>query len=481
MRASALFATEFHADVSNAALTDALIAGDVAGDIRDWCAFQLATLSSVTGRPEPARAALLALRRQDTTGDPLHIAVTAHLDVVGRSREIHARLTKAAVRILKTPGSSHPYELNWLADAAWQIDETVLADRLLATVLRGTDRGEGAHLPYCWGLRAALLTAEGRWQELHEFVGARLPGLEKEGMGHLATVLKSQLLLVCAYQGHRDQGHALLREIRQWAQTSGSTHHLRLAAYAAHLLAQEEDEPTAVREEVWPGTNDGARDLITRRSHVDAIHAALARNDVAGAHAHHDQAVRGGLASFSPTRTLLMRHGQALLSAHTDECDTADLFNRAQVAAPASPRPFDRARLALDHGTWLRRRRSFSAAHTYLRSAHGDFTRLGAHPWQSRARAELRAIGVSAPGEAAGPAADGMSSLSAHEERIVRLAARGLSNREIADRLVISPRTVASHLYKVFPRLGISSRRELGRALRDSAEPSRDPSWWSIW
>ncbi|KMS86564.1 MULTISPECIES: helix-turn-helix transcriptional regulator [Streptomyces] len=96
------------------------------------------------------------------------------------------------------------------------------------------------------------------------------------------------------------------------------------------------------------------------------------------------------------------------------------------------------------------------------------FTRLGATPWQESARAALRAVGVSLPGPGAVPHRDpGRSALTAHELRIVRRAARGLSDQEIADQLAVSPRTVASHLYKVFPRLGISSRRELDRASQE--------------
>ncbi|MFH8535008.1 AAA family ATPase [Streptomyces tendae] len=469
VRASALFDTEFHADASGSALARALAeAPAAAGDVQDWATFQLATLSSVTGLPEPAHTALLALRRRGTTNDPLRLAVIASLDAVGRAPEIRAGLAVAVGRLLKTPGS-HPYELTWLADAAWRIDETAMASRLLAIALRGPDRGGGAHLPHCWVLRAAMLTAGGRWQELHEFVAARLPGLEAEGLHQQAMALKTQLLLVCAYQGRRERGDELLREVRQWAQDHGCAHYLRLAGYAAHLLAQDDGGPIAVGEDSWPTGDDRVASLV-RHSHVDAVRTALARNDVAAARAHHESAVRDGLASFSAEMALLVHHGQALLSAHTDEPGTAGLFDAAQAAARASARPFDRARLALDHGAWLRRRRSFSAARTYLRSAHDDFTRLGALPWQSRARAELRAIGVSPRGEHAPRAAVGVSSLSAHEERIVRLAALGLSNREIGDRLVISPRTVASHLYKVFPRLGVSSRRELARALRDTVE-----------
>ncbi|CAM5714535.1 Transcriptional regulator OS=Streptomyces fumanus OX=67302 GN=GCM10018772_40860 PE=4 SV=1 [Streptomyces fumanus] len=105
-----------------------------------------------------------------------------------------------------------------------------------------------------------------------------------------------------------------------------------------------------------------------------------------------------------------------------------------------------------------------AAARTRLRAAYETFGRLGAAPWQEQARTELRAIGAPPPGTARTATASGRA-LSAHERRIVRLAASGLSNREIAERLLVSPRTVASHLYKVFPRLGISSRRELRDAL----------------
>ncbi|WUN28564.1 helix-turn-helix transcriptional regulator [Streptomyces sp. NBC_00316] len=82
------------------------------------------------------------------------------------------------------------------------------------------------------------------------------------------------------------------------------------------------------------------------------------------------------------------------------------------------------------------------------------------------ALAELRAISVSARETGAGAVqSPGAAFLSAQERRIAHLAAQGLSNRQIADRLFISPRTVGSHLYKVYPRLGVSSRRELMHAL----------------
>jgi len=95
------------------------------------------------------------------------------------------------------------------------------------------------------------------------------------------------------------------------------------------------------------------------------------------------------------------------------------------------------------------------------------FDRLGAIPWTDRANQELRAAGEDVP--SAGHRADPLSQLTAQELQVVRLAATGATNREIAGQLFLSPRTVGYHLYKAYPKLGVSSRRALASApwLRD--------------
>jgi DNA-binding CsgD family transcriptional regulator len=85
------------------------------------------------------------------------------------------------------------------------------------------------------------------------------------------------------------------------------------------------------------------------------------------------------------------------------------------------------------------------------------FRRLQARASARRAEAELRACGVGAP--VAGP--DALSQLTPQQRQIVTLASRGLTNREIADRLFLSPHTVSSHLYRSFPKLGITARHQL--------------------
>jgi DNA-binding NarL/FixJ family response regulator len=96
-----------------------------------------------------------------------------------------------------------------------------------------------------------------------------------------------------------------------------------------------------------------------------------------------------------------------------------------------------------------------------LRAARDLFDALGAVPWSDRARGELRAAGeVSAP-----RTVTTLDSLTPQELQIAELAAAGYTNREIGARLYLSHRTVSSHLYKLFPKLGVTSRARLREAL----------------
>ncbi|MEU1729281.1 AAA family ATPase [Nonomuraea sp. NPDC005692] len=123
-------------------------------------------------------------------------------------------------------------------------------------------------------------------------------------------------------------------------------------------------------------------------------------------------------------------------------------------------RPFERARTELLYGEWLRRERHKAEARTHLREALERFERLGAAPWAEHARAELRAAGESSVPTAT---ADAAAQLTPQELQVVRLAATGATNKEIAARLFLSPKTVGHHLYRAFPKLGVSTRTELAR------------------
>jgi DNA-binding NarL/FixJ family response regulator len=130
--------------------------------------------------------------------------------------------------------------------------------------------------------------------------------------------------------------------------------------------------------------------------------------------------------------------------------------------------PFERAQALLDYGEWLRRRRRILEARPMLTAANEVFGRLGARPWLKRAQGELRAAGVDS--EPVAP--DALAALTPQQQQIIRLAARGLTNREIGERLFVSPRTVGSHLYRIFPILGISSRAQLRDVVDGFTRPS---------
>jgi DNA-binding CsgD family transcriptional regulator/tetratricopeptide (TPR) repeat protein len=121
--------------------------------------------------------------------------------------------------------------------------------------------------------------------------------------------------------------------------------------------------------------------------------------------------------------------------------------------------PFERAQLRLELGEWLRRRRRINEAKPVLSAAFAAFRALRARPWELRAEAELRACGIAVGESPADPA--GLRELTPQQRQIIRLAATGLSNREIAQRLFLSPRTVSSHLYRSFPKLGVAGRHQL--------------------
>lgn len=169
----------------------------------------------------------------------------------------------------------------------------------------------------------------------------------------------------------------------------------------------------------------------------------------------------GGAGLLGPRRSALVHLGRALL-APSDEAESH--FTHALKSPALARRPLEQAHASLAYGEWLRRRRRIVEARPHLVAARDVFRRLGAKPATTRADAELRAAG--APASPLEP--DVLDALTPQQQQIARLAARGMTNRQIAERLFLSPRTVSSHLYRAFPKLGVSVRSQL----RDVVEAS---------
>jgi len=130
-------------------------------------------------------------------------------------------------------------------------------------------------------------------------------------------------------------------------------------------------------------------------------------------------------------------------------CSAEPLFFEALAGHDGDGRPFEEARTHLNYGEWLRRNRRRADGREQLLSAARVFARLGARPWQARAEGELRAAGAAAP---ALMGDDQLARLTPQEVQVVKLAATGASNKQIAARLLLSPRTVGYHLYKSLPQ-----------------------------
>ena len=176
--------------------------------------------------------------------------------------------------------------------------------------------------------------------------------------------------------------------------------------------------------------------------------------------------VRDALATWEARAASLPagRRRLAAMRALLAEGDEATALFEEALADPDGSRPFDRARVQLQFGRHLRRQGRRVAAREQLRAALEGFEALGAEPWAEQARAELRASGETARRRVP-EAAD---ALTPQERQIARLVAQGLTNKEVAAQLFLSPRTIDAHLRGVFAKLGIDSRR----ALRDIPIPT---------
>lgn len=143
------------------------------------------------------------------------------------------------------------------------------------------------------------------------------------------------------------------------------------------------------------------------------------------------------------------------------EGDVAGAIAQTDVVGQPSAavwRRLDRARALLVRGTILRRARSPREAAAALDEAASIFESIGAQAWLERVAAETGRLGLRRPGTDA---------LTPSERQVAELAASGMTNREVAERLYLSPKTVEAHLARAYAKLGIRSRAELGRLMAD--------------
>jgi len=433
-----------------------------------WGALGLAsTVAYQTGTQADRHAVLHALELLDspTTGEradrvgELRIWARASTEPFQNRADMVPRLHRIAEGTVSDPTT--------LGAAAWVLDETELAIRLLREVLSWLDasgvRGRsGAALTV---LQWACLDS-GRWDEA--LAAAREAG-EVAAAYLTETVAASADLgaaTVLALRGHHDQvqprlasAFGTVNPAEYHAFAARARHAAGLAALAdgeyitayAQLSQLFDGEGTPLHHHVsYLGIADFAAAAVRAERYLEArtvVERAMARVDPAP----------------GPRLDQLAARARGLVA---EPADAGDHFEPALSGPAGEAWPFERAQLQLDYGEWLRRQRRINQAKPVLAAALETFRSLGAAPWTRRTAAELRACGVTAQAAPTVPGA--LAELTPQQREIVILASQGLTNGEIADRLFLSPRTVASHLYRSYPKLGIAGRHQL-RDLVDRA------------
>jgi DNA-binding CsgD family transcriptional regulator len=341
----------------------------------------------------------------------------------------------------------------------------IVADDEAATevleALAADTRRQGAlgWLPYAQEPLAISLVLRGRFRDAETVVAEALEVSTDLGQDTQATILTAIAAWLAAVTGDA----------------------VACEAMAGRMLRAASRHPTNAALATWAlGLLDLGRGRFDAASqHLDAVCAGPARHDFP-LRAVPDQveaAVRGGdptrAARFLPALRDWAEHvGQPHAAALVRRCDALCAvggaaeahYDAALALLSDAGRPYDHARTALLFGEWLRRQRRRTEAHTHLAGALSGFESLGAEAWAARARSELTALGdrpVARPHDR-----DPLARLTPQERQVVLLAAAGLSNRDIAAQLFLSPRTIGYHLYRAYPKLGVTKRTELADLAR---------------
>jgi DNA-binding CsgD family transcriptional regulator len=427
------------AELSMIALTAAVEAAMMIGDFSGMPAMGALAAKVTVDRPTGA-AGLLTGLAQFVAGDSL--AGTASL--------------RAFVDVADP--SDAPRVLGCRAAAASFLGDEQGALRLYgAAVSAARATGAISSLPWLLEQRAIIEATSCHLPAAEADAGEAVRLVDELGTHVPPLVGLAALTWVEALRGNDDEARALADRVIVGAQRHGLT--LPVGLVAAALM-----ELDLARGRIEVATAR-ARDLEASASQMHPLVTVITfpvRLEIM---------VRAGLTPSPPDRAghraWALGSPNAVNRAIALRCDAlvaepvaaGALFEESLRLHEGTDRPYDQARTQLLYGEFLRRHRQPMRARGHLRGAAEALARLGCDAWAQRARIELRAAGENTTE----PVRDGLTELTAQELQIVRLVSEGLSNRQVAEQLFLSPRTVEYHLYKVYPKLGIGSRTDLIR------------------
>ncbi|MER6357879.1 LuxR family transcriptional regulator [Streptomyces sp. NPDC001634] len=365
-----------------------------------------------------------------------------------------------------------PARIIWLGTAGIHVDRLPgLRTALWRVVRDGRQGGAVASAISALLLLGFDAFVTGRWEEAQQLVDEGVGLCETHGYELYALPGRYIRALLAAGRGDFEAVDALTDDFTRWAAPRGIRTAQMYAAHARALAALgrgDYEEAYQQTTAISPAGSFPYRVAIAVWVPMDLVEAAVGSNGHTEANAHVTAMREAGVAALSP-RLALLSAGSAAMAA-SGSAATA-LFEEALAVPGADSWTFELARVRLAYGEHLRRTRAITASRVQLGAALDAFRRMGARPWATRAENELRATGrTRSRGGELGPDA-----LTSRERQIAVLAASGLSNKQIGERLRLSARTVGAHLRHIFGKLQVSSRAALRDALGPSAAgPSDD-------
>lgn len=399
------------------------------------------------------------------------------LDLVARVPDTSPASAPSLARIHRAPGATTEETLRRLDEEIARLPDQHEADIVVRTALAASyldrlpgcreaiervvaDGGAvGSSMPALIFVALDDLYA-GRWAECARTAADLVALCEDTGyhlFGHVGRYIAA---MAAGQRGDLDACREHCDQIRAWAGARGLLRLERCAHQAAARAAVgAADFETALRHATAiapPGELPPFNPEAVWAA-PDLIEAAQRTGQEEEARRHAAALRRSGIDRVSARHALVVATATAMTAAPED---AARLFEDALQMPGLERYPFEVGRAHLAHGELLRRQGQPREARTHLTAAHERFEQLGAGSWTARAAAELRATGLTRL--ARSTVGD---RLTPQELQVASLAATGLSNPQIAARLVLSPRTVSTHLYRVFPKLGITSRAGLRDAL----------------
>jgi DNA-binding CsgD family transcriptional regulator len=328
--------------------------------------------------------------------------------------------------------------------------------RLVALLAEARASGDLSSIAYLLGHLPHIALWQGQLGRARQFADEQLDVAEQGSLASLTEHARHNLGLVLVYQGQLDEGAAMLASSLD---APVATNYERQRAHGAlgfTALSGGDPVTAAGHLDRWHAvlTAMHLREPGYSRWHLDYLVSLVATGRLADARAFLDHLDTLVARSGRRSAGAVALTGRALVLAASGELPAAlAAAGEALAWYDGSPLRFDRARTLLIAGQLQRRAKAKRPAQALLAEAHREFTAFGAVAWARQAAAELARVNLrpAAPGE-----------LTETERRVAELAAAGLTNREVAQRLFLAVKTVEANLARVYRKLAITSRAELG-------------------